>query len=342
MARSRRHRPVFIVGAGRSGTTLLRLMINRHPDIVVPAEAQFVPELIDRLPDDRPLSAAEVERALDFVVTHERWRDWQQDPAALRQRILCLQAPTLAELIAELYRQVSDDAGKPQWGDKTPRNTRYIDRLHGLFPDAQFIHIIRDARDVAKSKRRLAWVGPFLFRSASVWDEAVRKTVLSGRSLPVSLYRLVRYEDLVRDPEGELRKVCDFLNIDFSADMLAFHETVDTNLTPFERTMKAHENLRRPPRPDDVERWRREMSRTEVATVEAIAGKTMAMVGQRLAYPKRALLLRLLLWLPNRLMTWTLSLIRRLMKAAARVWPSFHTTRAYRMLNKTLRYLGSF
>lgn len=304
--------PIFIVGVGRSGTTLLRLMINQHPDIVIPHESWFVAELLDLLPQDRALSPAEVERAVDYITGHQRWRFWALDPEALKQRIARLQDPTLAALIDTVFRQVADAADKPRWGDKSPLNTEYIDRIHALFPSARFIHIIRDARDVAKSYKRLGWHGAFLFRNASWWDGRVRTAIEMGRALPPSLYMQVRYEDLVLHPERELRSVCRFLGIAFVPDMLSFHETADQNITALEKHTAVHESLQRAPRHDDVERWRRTMSPFEVATVEAIAGRTMAMVNQSRQYPVSSAVLRLVLWVPNWLLERSNTLRRRL------------------------------
>ena len=89
--------------------------------------------------------------------------------------------------------------GKTRWGDKTPGYLIEIDRLRQVFPNAKFIHLIRDARDVSLSLWRKGWFGPHLRNAARHWSESVRTGIEQGRLLPPGSYHEIRYEDLVRD-----------------------------------------------------------------------------------------------------------------------------------------------
>lgn len=285
--------PVFIVGCDRSGTTLLRLMLSMSPVLHIPRESGFIPELWERRGDYDDFST---ERARWFFI-----RDLQLNPATSKTRSfdifgispedasreLAAVSPTgYAGAIAALYRASASRAGKDRWGDKTPRNVLHLEFLGELFPDARFIHILRDPRDVTLSMFQAGW-GQTARSAALFWRERVGAGRAAGRSLGSERYGEVSFESLVKDPVTELKSLCEWLDLPFDSRMLDFHEEGG------QRVPQEHANLFRlvtePVQPSRAGAWRRDMSRHDIADVEDVAGRLMVECGYATAGYRPAL-----------------------------------------------------
>ncbi len=284
--------PFFVVGADRSGTTLLRLMLNAHPRLRIPRETHFLTDLMDALPPDRPLRAEEVEQAYTIISTHEWWPQWGADTETLRKTLLALAQPSLAEVIDAVYRRVNNPDGKPRWGDKTPIYIRDIRRLHAVFPAAKFVHVIRDGRDVCVSLRQVAWWGRNILKRAYYWSTSVRRGRDAGAALGPDRYLEITYEALVLDAEGTLRRVCAFLDEAYDPCMAEYYRGAADEIAPGEQAI--HAKTLRPPQPADVGRWPAELNGVDVAAFELVAGETMDLVGYARKYPALAPWSRLL------------------------------------------------
>ena len=284
--------PFFIIGSGRSGTTMLRLMLNDHPRIRIPRETAFLPELMARLPLNSPLSEDDKRLAFDLISNHRKWESWAVTPENLENTISSLKQPLLCQLIDAIYHNCSNPDSKPRWGDKTIVCTQEVERVHQVFPNAKFIHLVRDARDVCISFRQAylrepesdAWKknGQYISNAASHWCKQVEAAAESGTKLGSDLYLEIRYEELVLKTEETLKGVCAFIEEEYDSRMLSFYKNSAIKEMAIDKPHNAqhHTKTRRPPDPTDTYRWRREMSWIEVALVEAYAGKTMDRVGQ--------------------------------------------------------------
>jgi hypothetical protein len=277
--------PIFIVGAMRSGTTLMRLMLNRHPDVSIPAESHFVSELLRRFGPDVMLQGDTLEQALEMITTHTEWqRDWHDDPDDLVATARRGAPFTMAAFIDLLFTREIASTGKPLWGDKTPSYLRRVEELLLCFPDARFIGMVRDPRDVHLSLKSKGWVGTTPWEIARYQRACAELTRRHRRSRP-ECFMIVRYEDLVLHAEETLRASCEFLGIPFDSDMLDFHEDAAEHVQQWELETGAHEKLLRPPSASDVGRWPREASRIEVAETEAIMGEALEWFGYERTLP---------------------------------------------------------
>ena len=130
----------FVVACSRSGTTLLRAMLDSHPELAIPPESHFLAALLRE-----PLTPSEF---LSFLETHERFIAWDLPIEDVRQAFLDDGVSDKASAVRALYASYARRQGKPRWGDKTPGYVRRIRELSELLPEAKFIHLIRDGRDV--------------------------------------------------------------------------------------------------------------------------------------------------------------------------------------------------
>lgn len=281
----------FIVGVNRSGTTLLRLMLDSHPELTIPPETHFVPEMIRLARRENTTRKRLVRAATD----HPRWGDFGLDEAVLLERLQEVKPLTPAESIRVFYDLYAEKEGKPRWGDKTPRYMRAMPRIERALPEARFIHLIRDGRDVALSQAERALDGeaPAITEVAERW----RRRIETARQHAADLgdyYLEVRYEDLVGDPEAALRRICEFIELPYHAAMLDYHERAATRLTEMDRDLGTGENgpvrtgnerlaghamTTEPPSTDRCGRWRDEMSEIDEAEFERVAGRLLADLG---------------------------------------------------------------
>lgn len=282
--------PFFVVGSDRSGTTMLMMMLDAHANLGVSRESWFLIELMDTLPVHGPLNRQQVDSAYEIIRQHPRWQRWNIPDNTLTARLEKLATPDLAELVEAVFQLDLDRSQKTRWGDKTPAYVREIERIHSMFPQAYFIHIIRDARDVCISLKNVGWHGPTLRHMASYWREEVISGINAGRALGPEAYLEVPYEKLVTNTEATLREICSFLGEPFDANMLAWYDLTAEKTA--DRPMKFQTKLNRAPRASDTGRWKNEMSSLEVAVVEAYAGDAMDEAYQQRRFAKSLRLLR--------------------------------------------------
>jgi hypothetical protein len=259
--------PVFVVGAGRSGTTLLRLMLNAHPQIAIPSESHFLVPLLRAFPPGTDLAGADLERAVEVVASSAEWRrDFAHSETELRAAV----GPgpiDVARFVDRVFRlEVGPEPAR--WGDKTPAYLEWVDTLLELFPAAHVVAIVRDPRDVYLSLLPLDWFGRTTWELGRYIARNGRFVERSRRRHPPERFHVVRYEDLVLQTDATLRDVCAFLGVPFVEAMADFHERAEENVRPWELEQRLHTKLLRPPTRADVGRWRREGPRREHEEIE--------------------------------------------------------------------------
>ena len=245
----------FVVGCARSGTSLLRAMLDSHPEMAVPTESHFIPKFVgspsvlaQRLPNDRNFMKWGI-----AVPGLEDVRDY-------------------SEAVRRVYASYAAAQGKPRYGDKTPAYVLHIPFLARLFPESRFIHVIRDGRDTALSLLDVGFGPSTLEEAALRWRRYVSAGRNAGRALP-GRYLEVLYERLVDDAEATLRVICDYLDLHYSPAMLEYPRRIEA-LRP---TASATDHLRH--RPIRTRDWRLVMSHQQAERFERIAGDVLTEFG---------------------------------------------------------------
>lgn len=276
-------RPIFIVGVHRSGTTLLRFMLNGHPRIYIPPESDFVPRFFQRRPHG-PLDQARVAWLLEVVFRRYRLvKEWQGEPPDPADFFQEMAEPTPAAFLDTLYSRYARQHGAERWGDKTPIYASYVDLIATILPTAQFVHIVRDGRDVALSMLD-KWgheIHIDVYFAARNWVRRIRQARASGARLGAGRYYELHYEDLVADPEAQLRPLCAFLGEAYRPEMA---EPQRLGREQFDEG-DFHEALRRPPGTSRIDRWRQEMPARDLRLFQRIAGPLLAELGYEVPDP---------------------------------------------------------
>lgn len=275
-------RPIIVIGCARSGTTLLQLMIHAHRRLAMPAETRFVTHLFETQRQYGDLrDPANVDLVADAIVERKKSRlsDMGLDGPEVRAR-LHETPPTLGSMIGTVFQMFAEKHGKQRWGDKRPSYIRHVPRLMALFPDVQFVHIIRDGRDSISSLKNMPWFNRSFNSAVYRWKEALDVGAWASRELRPDQYFEFRYEDLVADPRTQLQALCEYLEEEFDEAMLEPHKVDEV---PDWKTW--HPNTRRPVNKDAFERWRKDLTPNEIQLVEYAVGNHLTDHGYQLSLP---------------------------------------------------------
>jgi hypothetical protein len=281
-----------IVGSPRSGTTLLRLMLDAHPELAIPPETGFLtlgPEF--RGKGDQ-LREQFFRAIVNFPQPIPSWPDFEIPEEAFRQTLGEIIPFTTAEGFRAFYRMYAARHGKTRWGDKTPLYCLALDSIRQVLPEARFIHIIRDGRDAALSLRRM-WFSPGweMETQAAYWRKCVLTARQAGFGHPD--YLEVRYEDLILHTRETLEGICAHVDLSYDEKMLRYYTGTRTRLrehkgrfhpdgTPLltqEQRFRQQERTTEPPDPACVFAWKGTMSPEEREEFHRVAGTLLKDLG---------------------------------------------------------------
>lgn len=277
---------LFVVGCPRSGTTLLQRLLNAHPEIALVHEfwwmARWHRQGVGLTADGRVTARLAGELA--------SYRKSQSKLGINAERLaeLCVPGESYPAYLSKVFDEFAAAQGKSLAGDKSPGYVLEIPLLHGWWPQARFVHLLRDGRDVLLSVRawdrgpRIAarfstWAEEPAITAALWWSALVRRGRADGARLPAGGYHEVRYEDLLIAPEEALSRLCEFLSVPFVDAMFAFHEGRRRD-QPGLDAKKAWL-----PITPGLRNWRTELEAGDIELFEAAAGGLL----EELGYPRQ-------------------------------------------------------
>jgi hypothetical protein len=276
-------RPIFVVGCGRSGTTVLRLILDAHPDVAIPGESNFIPHMWRNRRKYQWRGSLDVDSLLRDIFEEETVQRMGVSSQAAREHLKELQDPTLSDVFALPFIEYARQRGKKRWGDKTPIYVRSISVLARIFPQARFIHLIRDGHNVALSYLAFPPYQGDIWDVSARWRSWVSAGVRAGRALGRQRYVELRYEDLVAEPVRSLEMVCSFLGLAFDPVMLDFHVEAPGRLQAPSDHEAYHARTSSPLEPSSRD-WRTEMSDRDCRIFEATAGHLLSRLGYQRRY----------------------------------------------------------
>jgi sulfotransferase family protein len=275
-----------IVGAPRSGTTLLRLMLDAHPDVAIPPETGFLAQASALKSSEHSLNADQfVDVITNFPPEMPTWPDFEIAAEDFRGELSRIQRFNVADGFRAFYRMYAGRFGKSRWGDKTPGYVLHITDIAEILPEAHFIHIIRDGRDVSLSWRQ-CWFAPSqdMKTLAAHWQHHVAEGRRQGARC--GRYLEVRYEILVRRSAEVLKEVCAFLGLPYVEQMERYHERAIERLREhhgrrsrngrqvigYEDRLQQQRLVAFPPDSSRIDAWKATMTAAERTDFEAVAG----------------------------------------------------------------------
>lgn len=267
----------FFVGCGRSGTTLFRAIFDSHPNLAIPGESHFIVHLAPNRGRYESSAGFDTEAFLADLLPHPRFRLWGLAEQEVRTALGEDTPSTLADAIRAVFALYAGDQGKGRYGDKTPGYVSHLPRLAGLFPEARFVHILRDGRDVALSYLDVSFGPETVERAALHWKRVVERGREAGALLGPDRYVEARYEDLLADPEGTVRSLCGFIDLEFHPGMFRYPERA-AEVASGSAFPEAHGRLALAPT-KGLRDWRSQMPPKDVVAFELLAGDLLSDLG---------------------------------------------------------------
>ncbi len=288
-----RQKPMpFIVGSFRSGTTLLRFMLDSHSQIAIPPETGFLMLDWHVRGSISNVRSRFFEHLLSFPPDAPAWEDFGILKEEFRLALKDIEPFNCADGFRCFYRLYAKRFGKPRWGDKTPMYCMHLNTIREVLPEAHFIHVIRDGRDVAQSLRQM-WFSPGWEpeTQAKHWMDCVCTARSQGAG--DHAYMEVRFEDLILHPWPTLQEICHFLDLTPEETMLRYHERASERLrehkarhrsdgtTIVTQEMRFRQQALTETKPDAsrVSAWRTTMNQSDRTRFQSVAGDLLRELG---------------------------------------------------------------
>lgn len=283
---------IFVIGAPRSGTTLLRLLLTTHSDICIPPESLFFVALEPKYGNVSNL-LPQVEDFLNdlYSKTFPKFCEWNIDRKLLSNNLKSYQELnyTLAvETVYQTYRQQFDPKASV-WGDKNPCHIHHVDEIQKYFPESKIILIVRDFRACYSSMKNIVakeqgakevWAGPRTLEGMTrQWNQVVK--IIEKYHQKNEQFYLVYYESLVREPSVQLTKICKWIGLDFQKVMLEFYRKNAELGLVLSSQIVLNPNTFKPINNERIDTWRNDLSFIEVEVIESENRKSLERLGYK-------------------------------------------------------------
>lgn len=279
----------FILGRPRTGTTLLRSLLDAHPNVMIPWECQFVLNLYPKYGSLEFWNPETLEHFYTDLLDQWQFRTWNLDHEKLKTDLMACEGQiSYASLCQVVYlNQISFYPKQTilMIGDKNPGYSIYPDRLKKIYPDAKFIYILRDYRDNFHSIKNVDFELPIVSVVVYKWKYFYKQALLASKKYPDS-FAFVRYEDLVSEPETRFREICEFLSIPYVPECFDFYKMKNKaeETYPVVILKKHHKSLFNPVNTSRIGLWKKSMSGRQVKIADFVAGKYAEQAGYERKY----------------------------------------------------------
>ena len=268
-------KPIFLVGCPRSGTTLLQQMLDAHSSITIAPETHFIRRFFHKRKNYGELkNDINYRKLINDIVALPEFDEMNLESEHFK-RIAWEVDRSYAALFDLLLHEFLNLSKVSIVGEKTPNHLLYMQTLQNFFPDARFIHIIRDPRAVVNSWRTVPWSTGTIKNDARVWQRYMN-TAKNKPPANESLLSLT-YEQLVTAPEVTLKKICEFLAVPFESSMLQYHNKETKLVNAVREPWK--QNSTQPVSHNSLTRWQNDLTPEMVSDIEAVSWIEMRRLG---------------------------------------------------------------
>lgn len=277
--------PIFIIGTERSGTNLLRVILNSHSNIVIPHPPHIMKNffklegLYRDLAKDRNFKKLINDAVCMVNLHHYPWQIRMDKEKIFRSA----KERNLINVFFEIYNQYLEKSNKKRWGCKSTFMINHVALVRRYYPEAQFIYMVRDGRDVAVSAKKTIFNHYSVYYVAQLWKKEQQTGIYWLNKLSEEDILLLKYEDLLNDPQGQIRSLCSFLKEPYEAGLLNFFDTSEAKEGG--RLNPAWENTSKQIIKNNYNKFRSELSGKEVELFEAIAAQELDRFSYKLTRP---------------------------------------------------------
>lgn len=265
----------FIGSCGRSGSTLLKAVLNNHSQIHIPAETFFYISIVPKS------NAQNTEAMIDFLLSKWWIKEMKVSKHEVLNRLMYYDRYSAWDSIfLSLIDTLSKNKKASLFGEKSPAHITLATDLLNKYPHSKFIHILRDPRAVFVSYRNVDVGTNQVSAVINQWNNAFK---IHQKLINNARYYYLTYEELVLDPESSIKKLCSFLCIEKEDEMLEFHKRKSTG---FSIEQNHHSNTLRPIFSDSLRAWSDKIENTDLCLIETYCTKGMNEMGYQLQAPE--------------------------------------------------------
>ncbi|MFZ9090216.1 MAG: sulfotransferase family protein [Planctomycetaceae bacterium] len=272
--------PFLMIGTQRSGSNLLRLMINQLPGIVAPHPPHIMERMGPLLPEYGPLTLNAFSQLIEDICWLIEANPVPWDGVVLNRGEIhdrCQQR-SLASVFRAVYDMLADASRADDWCCKSLANVHYLQEIESIFCDsARYIHLYRDGRDVALSFRKAIVGDKHWYHLAKQWNAEQQLALQLQQQIPADRFFSVQYEELTANPEKILRGLCDFMGQTYRPEMMNYHESSEADRTATAGAMWA--NVGQPVKSDNSRKYLTQASEDELRIFESVAGSALSALG---------------------------------------------------------------
>lgn len=283
----------FIIGRPRSGTYLLRSLFDAHPNVVIPTECPLIVNLYPKWGKTKQWNKKKLLRFYDDILFHKEFHKWDIDQEALKKDLLSFSGEhSFQSLIKVVYLHSHSAFPKKEItlvGDKNPVYSTNTHKVMRAFPDARFIHLTRDYRDNLVSIKKVDFEAPYTPLIAYRWRHSARLLDKLKKRHSAAFYTL-KYEDLVSQPQQEMKKLSKFLEIPYHEEVFDFYKQRDASFKnhPDKELKTYHQSLSNPINKEKIGVWKKNLSDKEVEMLETVIGEYSELSGYERIYKTKS------------------------------------------------------
>lgn len=277
--------PVFMIGTQRSGSNLLRLMLNQLPNIAAPHPPHILQRMMPLMPvygdlkDERNFATLVDDVCRLVELNPVPWEGVTLD----RKKVAAdCRARSLVAVYGAVYQALADTKGAQAWLCKSMQNTLFLPQIEEYFPDAQYIYLYRDGRDVAVSFRKAVVGEKHFYHIANEWAGTQRLAIAHRRIVPAERFANVSYEELTAQPEATMQRLCTFLGAEYHPSMLEFHKSDEAKCAADSSALWG--NVVKPVMADNTRKFMREAAEDDIRVFESVAGDVLDALGYERAF----------------------------------------------------------
>ena len=279
---------IFMIGIQRSGSNLLRLMLNELPEIAAPHPPHVLQRMMPLVPrygdlaSDKAFSLL-VDDVCRLVETNPvPWEGVKLDRKDVAARC---RARSLVAVFGAVYDVMAQTWGAKTWCCKSLANIYYLPEIEEYFSDAKYIYLYRDGRDVAVSFSKAVVGEKHFYHIAKEWNEAQQLALSFRKRVPSKRFFNLSYEELTTDTERAIRSLCAFLGVEYKASMLEFHKSAEAKRAASASNL--WENVTNPLMRNNSRKFLKEARQNDIRIFESVAGDSMDVLGYERLFAKK-------------------------------------------------------